>query len=99
MFFNSASTELACCLQFLADTGAPPPVPERRPLSLQYRYILAVADPGFSQGGANPRRGGGAGIKFNFFLRKLHEIEKKLAARGGAPLDPRLIRSSANRIP
>ena len=39
----------------------------------------------FHRGGANPQSGGGAGIKFNFFFRKLHEIEKNLAARGAPP--------------
>ena len=57
--------------------------------------LYTFADPGFSQGGAPTLGAGGAGIKFNFFLRKLHEIEKNLAARGGgapgsAPLDPPL---------
>ena len=65
---------------------------------------LAVADPGFSQGGRQPSERGGAGIKFHFFLRKLHEIEKNLAAggggarAGGAPLDPPLIRYTASPV-
>ena len=51
---------------------------------------MAVADPGFSQGGAPTFGAGGAGINFNFFPQKLHEIEKNLAAKGvgGAPGAP-----------
>ena len=47
------------------------------------KACLSVADPGFSQGGAPTLGAGAAGIKFNFLLRKLHDIEKILAARGG----------------
>ena len=43
-----------------------------------------MADPGFSQGGGAPTLGAGAaGIKFNFFPRKLHEMQKNMAAGGG----------------
>ena len=57
-----------------------------------------MADPGFSQG-APTFGAGGAGIKFNFFLRTLYEIEKNLAARGGrgpGRLDPPLDCSRLN---
>ena len=53
------------------------------PMLFSNKTPISVADPGFSQSGAPTLGAGGAVIKFNFFLRKLHEIEKNLAARRG----------------
>ena len=44
------------------------------------------ADPGFPVGGgASPRGGGAPTYDFAKFCEKLHEIEKSLGRRGGAP--------------
>ena len=50
---------------------------------LRKNYLFSVADPGFSQGGANPQGGGAPGYDFIKCSRKLHEIKKNLVARGG----------------
>ena len=62
-------------------TATPPP--DRAYPNVQ----VAVADPGFSQGGVNPGIGGHQD-KIKFSPRKLHEIEKNLAARGGRMSGP-----------
>ena len=56
----------------------------------------AVADPGFSRGGANLRRGCTNLILLAIFSRKLHEIERKWTEWGHASLASPL--GSANAI-
>ena len=46
----------------------------------QFVYDFAVADPGFSRGGAWTLQGGREHAKFS---RKLHEIERIWTPRGG----------------
>ena len=53
---------------------------------------VAVADPGFPVGGADPLGGGGSDLRRWSFSAKMYAKTKELGTVGGDPLDPPMSR-------